>query len=158
MFTPIPYLNYYYKYIGSVIGIIGIGLMIFSTEYSKFSEWIIILGFFIIAYSKDKSKDQELRKRYRYNSLRISFALLFLIILITTFRNIIADYSNEINILHFGIAYLVLYLIIYYIQVILRLKNFATDNDISENYKGNKAIYLFVLIILVLIIAVSLIF
>lgn len=142
MFTPFPYLNYYYKYLGLIIAIIGTLLMIFPGDYGKFSGWLLLFGLFIVAYSKDNKDNQELIKNYRHNSFRITFAITFTLIIITTFRNIVADYSNELNIVIFGIIYLLLYNAIYYMHFILGIKNMATDQDLSENYKRNKTLYL----------------
>ena len=156
MLTPFPYLNYYYKYVGLVMVIAGILLMIFPTDYGKYSGWLLLFGLFIVVYSKDKKGDQDQLRAYRYNSLRISFVISFMLIIIIAFRNIIADYSNEINIVVIGIIYLLLYTAVYYMHVVLGIKNVATDQNLSENYRGNKTLYLIAYSLMVIAAAVLL--
>ena len=155
MFTPFPYLNHYYKYVGLILTVIGLAMTMIPSLSTKYNEWLVLIGLFTIAYSKDKSKESELIKGYRYNSFRITFAIGFIVLLIIAFRNIVADYSNEINVVYSGIGYVVLYLISYYIQILTRINKFETDQDIKENYQNNKFIYYAMYLILILIIIAS---
>ena len=156
MFTPFPYLNFYYKYIGLIICIVGLGMMLVPTGFEQYNEWILLAGLFIVSYSKDRSKDKESYKVYRYNSFRLSFVIIFLMMLVITINNIINQRSNEINIILFGIIYLALFNIIYYIHVLFRLNQTETDQDISENYSRNKTLYIITYLVAALFIILAL--
>ena len=157
MFTPFPYLNYYYKYIGLVICIVSLVMMFVPTGFAQYNEWILLAGLFIVAYSKERSKDQEVHKVYRYNSFRLSFAIIFLMMLVViTFNNIINERSNEINIIFFGIIYLVLFNVIYYVHVLFKLNKTETDQDISENFKHNRTLYIITYLVAALLIILAL--
>jgi uncharacterized membrane protein len=156
MFTPYPYLNYYYKYVGIIFFITGITLMMLKISHSKYGEWLILFGLFCIAYTKDNKIDPELRNLYQYNSFRITFAISFVLIITTTFSNIHREFSNSMDMVFFGIGYLMLYLLVYYIHVLFKIKGFKTDQNTMENYKTTKSLYITLYIFLAIIIIVLL--
>jgi hypothetical protein len=134
--------------------ITGITLMILQISHSKYGEWLLLTGLFFIAYTKDNRIDPDLRNSYQYNSFRISFAITFLLIIMATFSNIHRELTNNMNMVFFGIGYLALYLLIYYIHVIFNIKGFKTDQNTIENYKSNKALYRALYIFLAIILLV----
>jgi hypothetical protein len=154
MFTPYPYLNHYYKYVGIILFITGITLMMVQLSHSKYGEWLILFGLFTIAYTKDSKIDHDLRNSYQYNSFRISFAITFVLIIMATFSNINRELSNDMDMVFFGIGYLVLYLLVYYIHIIFKIKGVKTDQNTTENYKSNKVLYKVLYIFLSIIILV----
>jgi Ca2+/Na+ antiporter len=114
-----PLLSYKSKFIGIVSIVVGCILIAYSLFYRKINQdvaiWLICFGLFCIAYSREKDENSKYLL-YRYHSFRISFALMTVIVLVTSSSFIFGNKPVKISCLYallfLCLSYNILYLII----------------------------------------------
>ena len=151
--TYFPLYNYYFKYLGLILSLLGLTLFLVSD--SEF-EILIYLGLLIIAFAKEKTESQ-----YTVNARNEVFKSIFgfylsLMITLNIVQFITSDFLFQPGTLIYIGLPLILYLMVFYISLIFKV-NLDSSVDLSENIGSHRILYIIMVLAIILISSVYLI-
>jgi hypothetical protein len=117
-----PLLSYNFKILGIVSISIACILIGYSLVHTKIDEnitvWLICFGLFCIGYRKEKDEKVKFNtyQLFRYHSLRISFALTTVVVLISSFSYLLVNKPVKISSLYALLFLCLSYNCIYFIS------------------------------------------
>ena len=148
--TFFPLSPYYFKYIGLVLTLLGLGLVLFLTPQF---ELLLYAGLLIIVYSKEKdeSETSSLIRNEAFKSafgiiLSMAIALFSTVALTDSYVYVVTPF------LYIGLP-LLLYLLIFNIISILKI-NVNSYQDLSQNFRYHRRFYIIWLALIITIFCV----
>ena len=159
-FTPFPLANYWTKVLGLVLfslaALLGLLLYIVPATTTLLSYpfdqqveavgWILGLGMFFIAISKEKLDDERVAQ-IRAASYRITFSILSLSVFFWGARNIRELGSITFDPLLLFISYLGTYLLVFYLGILRDPKEYYGAQDGAQNWKNDRWVRILALVV-----------
>ncbi|MEN8227753.1 MAG: hypothetical protein ABFS38_06320 [Bacteroidota bacterium] len=145
--TYLPLYHYYFKYLGLLLCLVGLGLLLLVNPQYQLLSYI---GLLIIVFSKEKSESDfteairaEVFKSVFGFTISLAIALQLTELFSESFTVVITPF------LIIGLP-LLLYLLMFYITLIIKI-NINSDQDLAENLKNHRRFYLIWFIIILAI-------